>query len=96
MGAELRIHFPGAGERLTLEFAEDARSHIVTPAKMSERYQHAIQDVSAVAVHSHFRWFDADGRLVAPKYVHPRRIDSFELPACVHQPRSCTGRVHRE
>jgi hypothetical protein len=65
-GAELRIHFPGAAERLTVEFTVDARSHIVRPAKMSERYQHAIQDVTAVAVYSHFRWFDADGRLIAP------------------------------
>jgi hypothetical protein len=66
-GAVLRIHFPGAAERLTVEYTVDVRSHVVTPAKMSERYQQTIQDVSGVAVYSHFRWFDADGRLVTSR-----------------------------
>jgi hypothetical protein len=65
--AELRIHFPGATCRLTAEFTVDPRSHMLTPTKMAERYQHAVQDVSATAVYSHFRWFDIEGRLIPPR-----------------------------
>jgi hypothetical protein len=65
--AELHIHFPGAAERLTAEFTVDPESHGLTPTKMAERYKHVLEDVSAVAVYSHFRWFDSEGRPIAPK-----------------------------
>jgi hypothetical protein len=65
--AELHIHFPGAAERLSAEFAMDSRSHMLTPTKMAERYQHSLEDVSSVAVYSHFRWFDVEGRLITPR-----------------------------
>jgi hypothetical protein len=64
--AELHIHFPGAAERLTAEFTVDPESHVLTPTKMAERYKHVLEDVSAVAVYSHFRWFDSEGRSIAP------------------------------